>query len=350
MNRAWLVVALLAGCAKQVPVDYTATPHLPAPRAGTYARVIGVPGDGAVLQAMGERPWQASLAGGAAGLALRLADSASSCEVTRWETREALWRAGYPYPVDQVRCWAVDTGQAPPIGVAEWVLAAGESHDIGLVRARGQRHDVWVGLSALPRADLGIIPRQAPIGYVLELPALVGSKVVASDPDGYLVEVDLDVAQGLALDTIGEWVVEVSDAAGEIARFPVYVGMAVPDGPLFDPAAPRVADVAALEALLRSVRGAYGVSPWSRDMLLDAAARSVLRREAEPAEALSRLGAGPDAQGWRCDGTTAADCLAQIVWDPRSRHALLAESNSMMGLAASLTEQGVSAALLVAEP
>ena len=106
----------------------------------------------------------------------------------------------------------------------------------------------------------------------------------------------------------------------------------------------------ALEALLRSVRGAYGVSPWSRDMLLDAAARSVLRREAEPAEALSRLGAGPDAQGWRCDGTTAADCLAQIVWDPRSRHALLAESNSMMGLAASLTEQGVSAALLVAEP
>lgn len=345
-----VIIAMLAtGCAKKAPVDYTATPHLPAPRAGTYARVESTPPDAAVQRAMGDHTWQASLAGGAAGLALRMAE-ASDCQVSSWETREALWRAGYPYPVEQVRCWSVEDGQPPPDDVAEWVEGIDSAHDLGLVRARGSDVDVWVGMSAAPRVDIGIIPRQAPIGYLLDLPAVPGSRLVAADPDGFVVEAPLDTPQTLALDVIGEWLIELADDDGELARFPVYVGMALPDSPLFDPGLDGVTDLDGLQDLLDDLRGAYGVTPWSRDLLLDAAARTVLRREAEPAEALERLGANDAAAGWRCEGPTAPDCIAQIVWDPRSRRALLADSNRMMGLAASLTEHGVSAALLVAEP
>src|SRR5688572_21052334 len=96
-----LLAALLLGCPKPAveaaitPDQLAAIPRLPAPRAGTYARVPDRPADPVIASLVEKLTWDASLAGAAAGLALDVAEGRSGLH--GWEVREAAWDAGYPY-------------------------------------------------------------------------------------------------------------------------------------------------------------------------------------------------------------------------------------------------------------
>ncbi len=340
--RSIVCAIIAAGCAhRPPPVDYESTPHLPSPRSGTYARVQAHPADPAIAAAMDGRPWNASLSGAAAGLALDAARD-GRCAVEAWRVQEALWRAGYPFPADSASCWTSTSKAPPPPEVSAWLDATPEGSDVGLVRARAASADLWIGLRATPRVTVGVIPRQVQLGYALRLPAMPDATVIAADPDGWLAQASMDEPVTLELDVAGEWMVDLVRGGTLLARFPVYAGMVVPDAPMF------TADAADIDGLLDDVRAAYGITAWQRDPLLDAAARAVLRGD-DPASALSSVQAGAEAGGWRCEATTTADCLANIAWDPAARRALVADANRAMGLAVGGTDGAVSIAVVVGE-
>ena len=98
---------------------FATVPQLPNPKAGSYARVIQSPADPAVIAVLGDKRWDASLAGAAAGLALRSADKEGGFSAR--EIREAAWRAGYPYPISHLAVWQAQPKSPPPADVKVWL-------------------------------------------------------------------------------------------------------------------------------------------------------------------------------------------------------------------------------------
>jgi hypothetical protein len=278
--------------------------------------------------------WDASLGGAAAGLGLSVA--ADRGGLARWEVREAAWKAGWPYPVQDVYAWATDVGGAPPTALVTWLEGVDRESHIGLVRARGKDKDVWVGLSGVPRAQLGVLPRQLPEGAQLVLPPVPGARYALADPDGLLQEGPLDVGRTITTEITGEWVVQIDDDRGTVALFPVYVGLVPPELGLFAEASRGVGVVdgeSRAEALLSEIRGIYGLRSWDRDPLLDAAARSAMSDPELNAMALSRrLGFEPgQLSRWDCRGPSIEACLDEVLWAPRARPALLGDTD-LLGL------------------
>jgi len=345
----FLPLFALLGCPKtpELPTPvWDETPRLPAPIAGVYARSPEIPTDVALAKFVIDKPWDASLSGAAAGLALKLVNEMTHGPgLTRWRVREALWKAGYPFPARDARAWTAAPDGGPPPQLLAWLDGFPEGDDLGLVRARGHDEDLWVALRATPSFEFGRIPRQVPEGGSLELPAASGATYIVSDANGLVVRGELDSPAQIECNIVGEWMVKIVPQSGPAAVLPVYVGMMPPElGLIRDVASIRTPTdaLARAESLLREIRGAYGTTPLQRDFALDAGARSLLRGDAGSAEGVrNSLGLPPEKTTlWQCRGTTIEACFDSVIWEPENRLALLDE-RSTLGLAADLDASGV---------
>ncbi|MFT4623537.1 MAG: hypothetical protein ACI8PZ_002193 [Myxococcota bacterium] len=331
------VMLAAVGCQKQPtagPAEYAVAPHLPSPRAGTYARVPADPPDPVIRALTYSYQWDASLGGAAAGLALGVLHD--DFAITGWRVREASWRAGYPYPVSRVRAWSTPPQSPPPKELVDWLDAIPAGDDLGVVRGRNAAIDVWVALTAHPRQNIGVQPRQLHLGGRIDLPALPGCAYAVATPDGLLFEGSLEIAQRFDLEVPGEWLFRVEDAAGTVALFPVYAGMIPPETTLLDDADLAVVGsvLERVDRMLARVRELYGAEPWVRDVRMDAAAESMLSDTPPNLKAVAgSLGYDPATfSRWGCTGTSVEDCLDRVIWDPRSRPGLLGNTRDM-GLA-----------------
>ncbi|MBX2796663.1 MAG: hypothetical protein KTR31_03305 [Myxococcales bacterium] len=350
-----LVLAFLFACPKPPPilnpVDWTEPPRLPSPTAGSYARVKDTPPDPGVRQVLGSRDWDASLSGAAAGVALEVVLGRGG--LTPPEIREAAWRAGWMYPVQRVQTVGASIGAGPPQALRPLLAGVPSGSDIGLVRARGDQQDLWVLLTSTPRKDLGVFPRQLARGARLKLPAMEGVRFAVADPQGKLSEGHLDVEWSTGADTDGEWLVELRDQGGLLARFPIYVGLVPPDGALLragDAPANAQEAVAQVQEVLASVRSVYGLRSPQVDTLLQSAVPWVqLNRSLTASEIGARVGV-EEGSMWRfdCTADTVEICLDEMVWDPRARPALLADQ-LLLGIGADLAPNGVHVTLLMAK-
>lgn len=342
-----LTFLLLASCAKQPTASQLeAPPSLPAPQGRVFARAEGTPSDPAVARLVAAVRWDTALSAAAGGLGVEASLGAVSYQP--WEIREAAWRAGYPIPVRQVRAWSTATGGEPPADLLAWLATVDEHSDLGLVRTRSPEGDAWVGLSAIPRVDLPAYPRETRIGAELRFPAIPGATVVWSDPVGGLDEASLDTERVIGLHTQGCWLVEVRDATGVAARFPVWVGMSAPDLRLYDlPDLPTDLGPRA-EAVIDEVRATANRAPWTRDATLDLLAARQLAEPGALDRSLTHLGYDAAHTGsWSCDAPTLEACLDEVLWRPETRRVVLAPQQ-VAGFAIDATPGGIRLFGLVA--
>ncbi len=343
MTLALLVVA--ACTAKVPPHNPLDPPHLPSPYAGTYAPNPGRPIDPTVGAAVGAYAHDGTLAGAAAGLALAAIRGEGNLD--GWVVREAAWRAGWPWPIIDVGAWSVTQG-GTPAPLATWLAALPEGTSVGVVRARGSQGDAWVALAGRSQVHLDLMPRQARSGSSLTLPVVDGGTYAVSDPDGRLWEGGLDAPQPFSLVAPGEWLFEIRKAGVTEALFPIYVGMIPPELGLLGTAQPSAEPIGRAAELLDGIRDAYGAAPWIRDPLLDSGARALLAKTGDVASLAAALGFDPDeAAKWECRGSTVESCLDRILWDPRSRPALLGDSRRV-GYAAEVDANGLHLVTFIA--
>ena len=341
----------LLACGPKAPSQTAldAAPRLPAPRASAYASVESTPTDPVIAKVIGSRRWNESLAGAAAGLGLSWANGAG--ELAGWEVREAAWQAGWPWPVHEVRGWITQPGGAPPEELLTWLDQLADADSVGLVRARGVKGDAWVGLRARPRGTLAIQPRQVEVGGQLTFAAQPSAELTVADPVGGVFTVSLERERITNVDVAGEWLVELRDDDGVLALFPVYAGMVPPETPVLEERErPQNAEEAeqGFRALLEQIRDAYGQPMYRSDVLIQAAAQSLLRTRTPTDEIASKLGYAPE-HTWKisCRARTLADCADKLLWNPRARPALLVREADL-GLTAELAADGVHVVVLVA--
>lgn len=339
---------VLGGCAhagaKAPDGPPTGSPRLPSPRATVYAHVAATPGDPVVATALAGLPWDEALAGAAAGVALQIT---AGLEVDAYALRWAAVTAAYPYPIVERSTARVAEDEVPEALVATARARAGSGHDVGLVRARDGKGDVWVLLVGQRRVDLGRIPREYGVGESL---ALADASFVVADPSGRV----RTASRALTFDAAGEWLLQGRDAQGVIATMPLYVGVPTPEEP------PILDDARgdALPAQARDLLGAlynwYGREPATFDPMLDSVARARLRAlqegEALPAvETQTRVVGYADrpAGSAECRAATVAACLDGMWWSPE-RRGVLVGGYPDVGVAAEAVEGGVLVVVVVA--
>lgn len=342
-----LSLLLLLGCPKKPEVTanlWETTPRLPAPAAGAYTRSPEAPTDTAIAKLVHGKQWEASLSGAAGGLAVQLSNPNGPKALTRWAVREALWRAGYPYPIQDAKAWLANEDGSPPPQLLLWLEGVPADVDLGLVRSRGHYEDVFVALVAKPKLDLGApIPRQVATGGTLRLPALAGGTYTIADANGRVLTGSLEKGAEIDTPTQGEWLVEVRTPQAS-TTFPVYVGIVPPHTSLIEKTA-SVRDeqdvLGRATEVLERIRDAYGSPVPSRDFMLDAGARTLLDPEKPTPEVLESLGIEPkNAAVWRCSGQTVEVCMDRMVWRPENRLALL-DDDARVGLAATMDAGGM---------
>lgn len=337
-------------------VDYRSIPRLPSPYSGTYDRNVSPSPDEVVGYLTAQHNWETNLSGAAANIALTAVAGEGS--LTRWELRESLWMAGYPYPIKEARVWSSSNGTPPPAALIRWLERWTPEQDLGLVRARARNGDAWVGIVAQPRVDLGSLPREARVSDPVRLPPIPGGSYRAADANGVLHTGPLDEGATLLLTIAGEWLFEVSDSQGVVATFPVYAGVAAPKEALLrlkeTLSVGSASDASDLGSqLLAHVRTEFGLLPFSRNPLVDAAVRTHLRGDQRPMDELL-AGVGLTVENtviWRCSAGSVEDCVDQWVWSPEKRELLLSKNVDAMGLGAQLDTTGVEMlALFVRNP
>ncbi len=336
-------------------IDWAGTPRLPSPDAGAYADGAEAPRDPALNALLRGKHHDGALAGAASALALAAAEGVGG--LTRWELREAAWRAGWPYPVADARAWSVGDGLTPPRDLLTWVEQIPADEPMSLVRARGRDSDEWVGMAGWPPVQLGALPRVANLGAPLLLPPVPGGVWRAADASGALSEGSLEKGGSILLSSSGEWLVQVVQGDKEVARFPVYVGVNPATTPLLrlpnpmpQPSSGPDADALA-RALLDHVRNAYGRPTLSASPMFDAAVQQYMRNPAAgSAAALSAIGfRGAKGIVWACDDVTVENCFDNWVWDLRRREGLMSTTYDSYGLQTSLDGSGVHLTLLLVD-
>lgn len=361
--RLLLVSSLALACGPKTPpaevvpeFEAPVSPIVPSPDGARYVTGAGTPRDPLVAKVIGEDlPWDESLAGAAAGLAL---DDAvlPSLEGAAW----AAVRAGYPYPVVTVLTGEVPPGEFP-VGLGDGVrsnLRPGD--DLGLVRARTNRVDRWVAVIGRPLMDLGAFEREGPVGREVDLGSGLGAHWSLVSPTGN--QTDGVLPATLRLDEEGEyWLVvrrEADDAL--VVSIPLYAGMRVPGEPvLVLPGAPANAPgeaVAQGYALLDGVREAFDLVAIQHDPTLETLAQRPLERVADGswsrADGEARLRAagfvgGPAVQ-LSCAAKTVAACLDRLMTDVDGRVALLDPQLRVGGIAAQVETGGLRLVLNLA--
>lgn len=336
----WLFIV---GCAKlpeQDPAE-AARPRVPSPTSAMYVHVARPPSDGLVARAWGA-PIDESLSGAAGAAAFRVLRSGGTNAA---EVRWMAVLAGYPWPIERA-----ELERTAPDTLAESLLTVARSHadlDLGLVRAREASVDQWVLLVGARRGELPAFPREPDTGTTLSFPGL---SVQATSPSGRA----LRGVDALTVDEPGEWLVSLTDAAGEVARFPLYADGETPrTAPVSASASEPGADPEdALLAHLDALDRWYGRGPPEHDRALDAVARARLRDlladrpvpAAEPQLAAAGYFSGTAGE---CRGATVADCLDAMWWS-HSGHAALARPWATVGYAIAPDGAGLAISLTVA--
>ena len=363
MKTAGLAILLLTvgvltqtGCgARNSTSGKTATlfaepPLLPNPRAGSYARVIQEPRDPVVAQVVEGKKWDASLAGAAAGLALPALDSDGG--FSRREIREAAWQAGYPYPISHIAVWKTEPKNPPPKDIQVWLNEIDPAMDIGLVRSRNAKQELWVGLAAIPKIDLGVIPREIPIQTPLKLPAIPNAQLQVVGPTGSLKTQPLTQEVTLHLDHEGEWLLSFTTPDRDLARFTVYVGVDAPTDPVIYGPSESVGDdqmaITRAKALISQARQTYGMTPWLVDPYLQSTALKSMESQDKNTLSVTSLGLAETTHRlWTCKGRTVEDCVDQMIWIPGYRATLLSPHFKYAGISGAIVEQGIELHVLI---
>ena len=353
-SAAALTLCLCMGCrggpSPASVADYAQPPQLPAPSAGTYARVPAIPNDPIVAMTVKNKGWDASLSGAAAGLALDFLEKGQP--ITDWSAREAVWRAGYPYPISRIRAWNTPQANPPPEALAAWLADIKDGIDLGLVRARGGGTDIWVALIAEPRVDIGVQPRHAAVGTTVLLPSLPGYTYVIANPHSEVLIGSAELGTRVSLEVSGEWLFEIRNAQGTAAIWPVYVGIIPPELGLFDEinASTNTDIEAQLESTVSAIREAYDLPTLQRSQLLDAAAQALLTDDQRDLAGVANgVGYNPqEVKRWSCRGPSVESCLDKVLWNPRARPAFLGTQQEF-GWALEATQGQLHVVAVVAE-
>lgn len=314
----WLL-ALLACAPKVTKIAPDILPVLPSPVAPSYAHVVAIPRDPLVALVMAGEPWEASLAGGATGVAMAiLAKEPVGPRLVAWKA--AL--AGYPWPVDVAEQARARPGE-PPETLAKRAreLAAEPGRDVGLVRARSGEEDVWVLLSARRRARLPEVPRTLHVGD--SLPEWGVDATIFSPADGAARSLPL------VLDQPGEWMAEVRVGGERVARFPLHVGVDAPQVPPIGdgPGTGELGEQGGL--VIDTLRARYGQDRVVADPMLESVARALLRRAhagtlGDVVGAMQAAGfVDMPVAGATCVGRDVAACLDQVWWSGSERSVLV---------------------------
>lgn len=346
----WCLVGslLLTACAgKRDAVrdskDYASTPKLPSPHSGTYARAPSTPRDPVIASMVSNHTWDASLSGAAAGLAV--ARLMNDTAITGWRAREAAWRAGYPYPVVQIRAWSTAPQSEPPEELQQWLGTVEKDADLGLVRARDANMELWLAMVGDARHDVGVHPRHVNPGTDLSLPVADGLTFQLVTPAGQLTRGSLATKQRFAMDEQGEWLTVISDAQGRVAAWPTYVGILPPSENLLDEINVTSSQQPELDVLdaLNEVREIYGVQPWTRTPVLDALAATLHEDNSRDLNTLGvSVGYRPGAvHAWSCRYTSTHACLDAMLWEPTFRKGLLGDGTEA-GVHIQRTTDGVT--------
>lgn len=342
-----LLGLILVGCPKNVaptnePITRDMledTPRLPAPRAGSYAHAVQIPQDPVVRAVVGDRTWDASLAGAAAGLALNAAQDKGG--YSRREMRESAWQAGYPWPILSIGVWRADEKSVPPPGLRSWVQSQPPERDIGLVRARGAGKDHWVGLAGQVQVPIGVIPREITLGHILKLPAHPTGRWRTSDGLGAMQEGFLLNGASISMDVAGEWILHLFDDEGDLARLAVYVNEEAPRLgvlPVLDkPVNSEKEALTRAWQLINIARDSYGNPPIAQDTLMKTASERARDQPSQDLHAIARSFARePErAVGWTCEAQTIEDCVDKLLWDPTTRRPFVDPSPWSGGIAIS---------------
>ena len=349
-RRAGLTLGLCAvvACAGQRNAvrdskDYASTPKLPSPHSGTYARAPSTPRDPVIASITGHHTWDASLAGAAAGLAVsRLMDDRS---ITAWRAREAAWRAGYPYPVVQIRAWSTEPQSEPPDALIQWLGTVPKTSDLGLVRARDADMEIWLAMVGNVRHDVGVHPRHVNPGSDHTLPLIDDLTFQLVAPSGHLTSGSLATKQAFILDEQGEWLTVINDAEGRVAAWPTYVGILPPSNNLLDEINITASQQLELDVLdaLNEVRAIYGAPMWTRTPVLDALAATLHEDTSRDIRTLGEsLGyAAEKVHAWSCRLDSTYACLDAMLWEPTFRRGLLGDSTEA-GVHLKTTSAGVT--------
>lgn len=292
-------------------------------------------------------PWEESLSGAASGLALAFLDGEPP---DPWRARWAALAAGYPYPIVDMavdRCSAGCSGDRV-LNALETTLEPGD--DLGLARARGPLGDTWVGLVGRHTLALTEVPRQAVRGADLALkvdPGPAGPDVTVTlvAPDGGLERAPLGEGLGLTFDIGGAWWLQVEDAGGVQAAFPVYVELDPPLSAPLDPhpVPPTSASQATADTwlLLDAARRHLDRAPLEEDPLLAAAARAHLRDRMAPETGPQSGPLAGSADACRMSlacapgpGEGPEACVRAWLVDPPSRARLTDARCALAGVAA----------------
>jgi hypothetical protein len=179
-------------------------------------------------------------------------------------------------------------------------------------------------------------------GQVVRLPQRPETRYRVSDGLGQLVEGTLDEARDLALNTPGEWIVQIYDDGGDLARFPLYVDRETPRVSVLPAGGGAVANgIQAQERafqLYKTARAHYETPAPTTDPLLQAAAERALSTPTDDAQALALGLSGADeiALGARVSGSDVEDCIDRLLYDPRYRAAFVAPAPMGAAFAARL--------------
>ena len=298
------------------PISKESMPILPALEGAIYTLAPTAPRDPVVARIATELPFDEALSGAASSIAIGLSQGQD------FDSADLTWaciRAGWPYPLSDMRSIAVEKDAQPHGLLAE--LALSPFSRIGLVRARGRDQDIWV---------------------------LLQSEVKLLSPSGAL----FDLAEDLRLDESGEWLLESYLGETVLLRAALFVEMETPKDALLPYQEPlsQEQDLSAEAATLLSEmhQDFFGTDKGlSREAALDTSARLAMKAwlnsEELPAAHVrfEKLGYVHEPRNeLLCTGETIRACLDNLYWSIQLRQALLSEGHEVLGVAAEKTEDG----------
>jgi len=320
-------------------------PILPALEGAIYTLAPTAPRDPVVARIATELPFDEALSGAASSIAIGLSQGQD------FDSADLTWaciRAGWPYPLSDMRSIAVEKDAQPHGLLAE--LALSPFSRIGLVRARGRDQDIWVLLQSEVRLEAAPFPKAFAIDAKIQPPFVAESGVATKllSPSGAL----FDLAEDLRLDESGEWLLESYLGETVLLRAALFVEMETPKDALLPYQEPlsQEQDLSAEAATLLSEmhQDFFGTDKGlSREAALDTSARLAMKAwlnsEELPAAHVrfEKLGYVHEPRNeLLCTGETIRACLDNLYWSIQLRQALLSEGHEVLGVAAEKTEDG----------
>lgn len=347
--RPILLSIILLGCAPKLvpPAAQESTPVLPAIEADVYTLAPTPPADFLVAEIAKDLPFDEALAGAAAGLAILIGENTSA----GFDSADLTWaciRAGWPYPLSDMRSLSVDKDERP-----EGLLAALSLHDssrIGLARARSATSDTWVYLQSEVSQPAQPFSKTHTLGASFSNPFGTESSVKTHllSPSGKV----LDLVKKQRLNESGEWLLQSHLEGAPILLAALFVDMKAPQKALlpFQEANTKPDSPAALAATLLSEMHKIFFDTdqgLQREASLDTLARIALRAwqndEALPAAHVrfEKLGYVREPRGEiLCTGESVRACLDNLFWSIPLRKVLLSEKHKSVGIAAHQSDTG----------